>query len=96
MIVAFVALKLVTVPDAETRLAMFALVIVVVARADVPVTANVPVVVAFVVDELPTVSVWIVANIALKNEVKRFVEDPVVAKKLVAVAEVKIDVEALS
>ena len=45
MIVAFDALKLVTVPDAERRLAMFALAIVVVARAEVPVTANVPVVV---------------------------------------------------
>jgi hypothetical protein len=56
-----------------------------VARLEVPVTAKVPVVVALVVVLLIAVRFCIVAKIALKNEVKRLVDEAVVAKKLVAV-----------
>jgi len=67
--VALVALRSVIVPEAETRLAMFALDIVVVANVDVPVTTKVLVVVAFVV-----VRLVIKAVAAFKRVAKRLVD----------------------
>jgi hypothetical protein len=68
--VALVALKLTIVPDADVRLAILPLEIVVVARLDVPVTANVPVVVLFTVVRLVMNAVT-----ALKSEAKKLVEE---------------------
>ena len=65
----FVASRFVIVADADVRSVIVPLVIVVVARADVPVTARVPVVVLFTVVKLVMNAVT-----ALKSDAKRVVD----------------------
>jgi biotin synthase-like enzyme len=78
-VVAFVALNRVIVPDAAVRSVTARVEIVVVARLDVPVTAKVLVVVAFVVVRL------VMKAVAADNRLeKKFVEVAVSKKALVA------------
>ena len=83
--VLFDVMRLVIVPDAEVRSAIFALLIVVVARAEVPVTASDPVTRALVVVELVTVRPVILASVEKKLEIVPFVEKRFVDVALVVV-----------
>ncbi len=86
VVVAFVALRSVIVPEATDRSVIVALLIVVVAKVEVPVTVKVLVTVALV-----EVKLSMIPFTALKKIAKRFVEvadvdDALVVKKLVEVA----------